>query len=664
MDPALATKPHNVHPELLAENKRLQLVSTSDVDDRVSRFEDIECSTCHKEHHGNRDLTLLTDTQCQTCHQQQFDSFQQGHPEFTNWPQSRRQSIAFDHASHGFKHFPSSNAEFDCKMCHVDDSYSNVKTLASYEQSCAKCHEQDIHLRSQPGLQIVELPMLDIDAIRQHGFSVGLWPENAAGDFDGRIPELMQILMSCDRRFMEIMENRGGGFDFSDLNPESASDVKDAVEIAWSIKKMIHDLALGGRDALLARFSTALNLSQDDERIKLLTAGLDANVFAGAANRWLPGISAEIPMQAGAPEFKSASLETIENVALFVESESILPYVSNTRRQDDDTLIANPLPGLMNGQLQDQLLRFPASEKGPIDDSEQASKAAEPNSNVVINEASSGRKLVEETPVAMQSNNAHSGDRMVQGQANDHELLVPNPLSGLSNSSRPAFESQSEASQRQIANEFANEIEKAKNRQANSIEPRRSDHGTKFEQEERGEILVGNSRNSGWFRNDQLFQISYRPSGHADDLLVTMMDIVASQADGDDRATGAFMKKMVSDSSIGACNDCHTIDAESGGMRVNWVPHYRDPSLRSFTHFSHGPHLVQSELADCTVCHQLNAGLTNAHTFDHFDSGEVISNFEPIRKSNCVSCHHEAGAGSSCTQCHDYHIGAKILMGQ
>ena len=161
------------------------------------------------------------------------------------------------------------------------------------------------------------------------------------------------------------------------------------------------------------------------------------------------------------------------------------------------------------------------------------------------------------------------------------------------------------------------------------------------------------------------FQISYRPAGHADEFLLNMMELVAGVSQADNNPiSSAYFEKMVSKSSVGACNDCHTVDAESDHYRVNWQASYRNPAIRTFTNFSHGPHLIQTELADCSACHQLNPELSNAHTFASFDGRQVISNFEPIKKSNCVSCHHESGSGNSCTQCHDYHVGARVLMGE
>ena len=674
MDNELATLPHNVQPFVLASMNK-DFVSTAAGEASVDAVGgNMECSICHKEHHGNRDLTLLTDQQCQTCHQQQFDSFEGGHPEFTSWPQSRRQSIAFDHVSHGFKHFGASKTEFDCKMCHLDGAYSNVKRLAPYEQSCAQCHEKDILNRNESGVQIVGLPSLDLDAIDDLGLNVGVWPENANGDFDGEIPELMQMLLSCDSEFLEIAERRAGAIAFSDFDPESKTDIEDAVKIVWSIKRLFYELATQGTDALTQKYAQSTGVSADDPRLYLLTRGLDANVFANAANRWFPGIAEEVPRHLQNPRNKESvsitpAFESVlpntelklepSDMTLLVENEPVLNYIPSLPIQDQDVLIPNPLKELMAGKTS-----APAS---PVQS--------------VHNQGRGQAQLAQQS-----ANQAVQGSRQTVpvAQIPDSELLAANPLQGKSLSTPAAsvqvpvgnsLQANNEPVQEapiqqgapdpsQVVKEFSQEIEHLKQRRNRHQEQAQGGFEVQ-DRHENGEVFVGSTRGSGWFRNDDLYQISYRPTKHADEFLTTMMELVASVPNAKNNpASAAYFRKMVSKSSVGACNDCHTVDSNRSDFRVNWIASYRDPAIGAFTQFSHGPHLIQKELADCKACHELSAELSNAHTFASFDSSVSISNFKPIHKANCVSCHHATGAGNSCSQCHDYHVGAKKLLSE
>ncbi len=68
---------------------------------------EIYCATCHEEHQGSAgDLLAVPDTRCQTCHVKKFGEFSQSHPQFTDYPFTRRTRLIFDHKSHFAKHFP------------------------------------------------------------------------------------------------------------------------------------------------------------------------------------------------------------------------------------------------------------------------------------------------------------------------------------------------------------------------------------------------------------------------------------------------------------------------------------------------------------------------------------------------------------------------------
>ena len=113
-----ALNPHNVDPmELELMTNRLKPTSFDAgmlFHPPVNDENQIACSVCHQEHHGGKDLTMLTDAQCQTCHGHSFHSFETDHPEFANWPQQRRSRIAFDHSTHAGQHYPGKQRSFNC----------------------------------------------------------------------------------------------------------------------------------------------------------------------------------------------------------------------------------------------------------------------------------------------------------------------------------------------------------------------------------------------------------------------------------------------------------------------------------------------------------------------------------------------------------------------
>jgi hypothetical protein len=177
-------------------------------------------------------------------------------------------------------------------------------------------------------------------------------------------------------------------------------------------------------------------------------------------------------------------------------------------------------------------------------------------------------------------------------------------------------------------------------------------------------VAIGAS--SGWFRDDQLYRISYRPVGHQDQLLKSWIDLATSIAEADTRTEFAPLFRMATATSgVGTCLNCHSADKQSDNTWfVNWQAQYRDPSVGAFARFSHGPHLVQPHLRDCKSCHELNPQSANADTFGHFNPAHAVSNFFPITKSNCTSCHASGLTDNGCTQCHNYHVGSKIVVSQ
>jgi hypothetical protein len=74
--------------------------------------------------------------------------------------------------------------------------------------------------------------------------------------------------------------------------------------------------------------------------------------------------------------------------------------------------------------------------------------------------------------------------------------------------------------------------------------------------------------------------------------------------------------------------------------------------------FSHAPHTLQAELADCTACHRINEKSTVMETYKNQDAKTFVSGFLALTKQACATCHKPGAAGDSCTQCHRYHVGS------
>lgn len=605
-----ALNPHNVDPSGLAEVTQRITSGTKTVGAgheftaAQSSNPEIACSTCHQEHHGGVQLTTLTDAQCQSCHAQKFASFDSGHPEFSQYPQQRRSRIAFDHASHFGKHFPEKGASFDCAQCHVDDAYQNVKRLAPFEQSCAKCHGQQILDSVSEGLVLVSLPMLDMTAIEQAGLDVGSWPLAATGDFDGVISPWMRVLLFADSEANEILVTRGSKFEFFDFDADNPQDVADAVKLAWAIKRLIAGLAKNGSQELTQRFERVLGMKVPNSELNLLLTTMDDSVFRLMQQAWLPNLATELNQAVSQSEQQRMESESSINVVIdaFLARESqFAPGLSTLSKSE------------------------PKNEQ-----------ASGPNrSPFLLVSQQFGKPLA------------------------DDDWLAVNPLAGLmKNGDKPRALSEKSTEPSQRENESAPVAQPA-------VAPSAELEPLVQALLQSPDSLISSNRASGWYRDDKKLQISYQATGHADPCLKSWIELAARIPTLDKRPElEPVMTKILSATGIGQCQSCHTVDRRlaepisNDGLAVNWMAEYRDPARQGFTKFSHAPHLVHSELKDCSNCHQLDPNRTNSHSFASFDSQEVISNFRPIVKSDCLQCHQQGRTNSSCMTCHHYHVDA------
>ncbi|HEX5470645.1 MAG TPA: hypothetical protein VFW73_02105, partial [Lacipirellulaceae bacterium] len=161
-----------------------------------------------------------------------------------------------------------------------------------------------------------------------------------------------------------------------------------------------------------------------------------------------------------------------------------------------------------------------------------------------------------------------------------------------------------------------------------------------------------------WFRDDASFSIRYRPSAHADPVLTAWLNVLSETPDINQRPLIAAMFKQLSkQTSPGLCASCHSVEqSQSGKLVINWRAYNRTNELRGFTKFSHSPHLVLPELADCIHCHSIDATADSANAYADLNPSHFVSDFSPISKRQCVECHTTKAAGNACQMCHNYHV--------
>jgi hypothetical protein len=257
--------------------------------------EQMPCATCHQEHRGSdHDLTFMSDAQCQVCHQNPFESFNEGHPKFT---QVSRQSggISFDHAKHE-ERFES--GELDCGNCHIADSLGLMMEVRTFESACQGCHEQgssDHHgdaIKKNP-LFILQLPEIEFE-------DEVYWPTDHA--YGEALTPMMAILLAGDDAALPlvrmIFDEDGAAGDLYEwlLETDDNDEPELRLELAAALKRLVADLADHTKDGALARstrLAKAFGTDVDDIHVQNLANELaSANfVMQSFRQRYLPQLS-------------------------------------------------------------------------------------------------------------------------------------------------------------------------------------------------------------------------------------------------------------------------------------------------------------------------------------------------------------------------------------
>jgi hypothetical protein len=290
----------------------------------------LACGDCHREHQGpQHDLEAISSQRCQACHQNQFRSFAVDHPEFREYPKPSSQSVAFNHSRHRDLHFAKSNAAFDCRTCHVDESVNGrvgqVFRSTSFETACASCHQTPISSSLPDGLVVFQLPSLDITGLKNSGVDIGAWPDEASQILDGSIPLLMQWLLRGDIANAKVFEAMPRSGKLSDFDVKTEADRDAIATLAQATKHLLSELAQDGQKVIQTRLAIE-GQSSDNQTVMELLRGVPPDLFRQAYREWFETITT-----------KPSSRET------YTSSNEPAPFTPATEKTNGaDDLLSEP----------------------------------------------------------------------------------------------------------------------------------------------------------------------------------------------------------------------------------------------------------------------------------------------------------------------------------
>ncbi|MDA1053264.1 MAG: hypothetical protein O3C40_22665 [Planctomycetota bacterium] len=196
------------------------------------------------------------------------------------------------------------------------------------------------------------------------------------------------------------------------------------------------------------------------------------------------------------------------------------------------------------------------------------------------------------------------------------------------------------------------------------------DPAARLENERRESAMLA----SGWYLHGSSLSLRYRPLGHADPLLKTLLDVSALGLVNDSAATPTqatlrdLFEQVSSPFAAGRCTKCHSVDRDQNThARVNWHPYQPPLDLHKFTRFSHAPHVTLLSDDACAKCHRFNAAQSTVtslfrpefidrHWHPATDPHNFDSNFVPLSKAGCAECHTGNSGRDRCLTCHNYHV--------
>ncbi|MFD2256091.1 hypothetical protein ACFSSA_05325 [Luteolibacter algae] len=631
------------------KNGKLLLLAASALSSKHLSDGGLHCATCHQEHHGETsDIATLSNKQCQVCHQEQFESFSDGHPEFSqsSYPYDRRTGIRFDHRSHYQTHFaeelkahPETVPEgYDpaarhaestsCTACHSSGKSGEPMSVKPFETSCAACH--DGNTRAGEPLAFLAFPPLNKSFLDEKlaqldpPRSLGTWIEEPANSFPW---PTLQMLSPEAREAWERLRSAGvNPFDPALEAELDEAAVRDIETLAWAVKELARDLSqnqphenpsnLIGQEELTHRLTQA-GFPGAAELVKGIPASAFDAMRQGFSKNDYITLLAEVSAKRSG-KFPEAIQPAGPDMAESTETHPPVENSEETFATSDDEF-AGGEETFATGDDE-----FAGGEE-TFATSDDEFAGGEETFATGDDEFAGGEETF-----------ATGDDEFAGGEetlGNDDEFA--------SSGEDPA----------------AAEPEAPKELEA--IDP------------------ITWAARGGWY--EQYGALYYRSTGHADPLIRNWLDSLAANVssplalaqfkEGFDFLSGSESKAS------GSCLKCHAVDEirdESGKLasaRINWFSQAEAEARHSLTRYNHATHLL---LTDCRSCHQTQTGgesfLTSfpesgdwdesADWSAKADPAEYLSNFKPIIKQTCVECHQPGKAGDGCIQCHVYHKDA------
>ncbi len=591
-----------------------------------STFRDgVFCATCHKEHQGeNIPLKAMADAQCHTCHSVQFDSFNSDHPKFANYPFRRRTRINFDHSSHFKKHFPewktkkanSGETPGICADCHTASPENGHMSVKPFATSCSACHVGQIvgveRATGPKGIALLSVPGIDVATLSEKLVLIGNWPDEA----EGEMGPLMKLLIGRTAEGKKVLEATKD-LDLLDLTTATPEQIVQVEKLAWEVKGLFHALANSGTADVMKQLDSGGEMAVGEDLLRNLNASMPRDVLVGALREWLPNLAEEIEQKSeskqAATPVVSVTASSSDAPASIAIDEIRVAQAEVSTSQRGDVVIPRQKPARQNSVGP---VVIGQSERWRVD---------------AFGRLIKGNRLPEED----------EDDEETSGQPDDTDDETP--------------EEAAEDSDDQASDE-TEEVAADSDADSEASEQPASDVA-QIELDTDAETWT---QFGGWYRQD--YSILYKPTGHADPFMKAWLEFSAgrfSKAEGN--LAASVFNELTGKDAQGQCTKCHSVDATKDEKRLmKWTPSSIVTRESLFTKFNHEPHLGVATEKGCLTCHKMSGAKGYQDTYKGNDPDRFVSNFAPVKKETCASCHGKEQVRQDCLLCHKYHVNGIV----
>lgn len=632
----------------------------------------LQCATCHQEHQGSAfDPKLVANEQCRSCHVVKFDSFDNGHPVFADYPFQRRTRLIYDHAAHFGKHFPevakkdsTKTIPATCATCHDNSADKRVMGVTSFEKTCRTCHLDQITGKERAsgpkGVPFLALPGIDVASMKSKNAAIGEWPQ----DSDAALTPFMKVMIGRTPQGQAVLD-AVELLNLQDLTSASEAEIKTVANLVWEIKTLFNALVSGQASEIFAGLKFASGREAVSNIVADLTASMPRDVLVSAQRTWLPNLTKEMA-GADARERQRSDLNPVTSsfvrlahaetlirsdvdpLRVFLDRRSGSIQLAEGDSHGEDTIKRRNLPS-----------GTPRAIRGETVDTESPSRSlTKGTGRSVIPSLDDPIALPDASKATDSAGGAQPASRDPADQSD--ELLKPTDAELKEIKARekgaPPAPSGSGPTVTTQAPGGAAQPPPAQDQNAASDPALPVSDGAGGIPDDADVDAEEWAQAGGWYRQD--YAIYYRPIGHKDRFITSWLQLTGPGAPRENKgAASSVFNFLTGKDAQGSCAKCHSVDDVPGkGRVVNFAPATVQSKAGQFTRFMHEPHFGLMGDRGCLGCHALEKGRSPLKSYEQGDPRLFVSNFGNIKKDACQSCHASGVARQDCSLCHVYHV--------